>query len=82
MHPGLAAQLDPTLNGDLTGAELRPRSNRRVWWRCPHDHTWQAPVTRRGTGYPHCRQTRPREDLSPETVPAGRTAGSRPHPAL
>lgn len=61
LHPDIAAQLPPELNDGLEARELRPKSNQRLWWRCPHGHTWQAPVTRRttrGTGCPHCRRAR------------------------
>lgn len=42
--PALAAQWHPTLNGDLTPADVRPFSNTRVWWTCTcpdgDDHVW------------------------------------------
>ncbi|WP_198406928.1 Helicase associated domain protein [Nocardia terpenica] len=61
LHPDIAAQLAADLNDGATADELGPRSGRRVWWRCEHGHTWQAPVQRRTTrktGCPDCRSNR------------------------
>ena len=49
-YPAVAAQWHPTLNGELTPDQVRPRSNREVWWRCLNDPShpaWKAPVARR-----------------------------------
>jgi len=56
-RPRLAAQWDPTRNGDLTPAAVRPASNKKVWWRCPAGHRWQAQINQRSrqhTGCPDC----------------------------
>jgi len=57
-YPDLAAQFHPTMNGDLTPAEVVAGSARRFWWACPmgRDHKWQAPGFRRvaGSGCPFC----------------------------
>lgn len=55
--PSIAAQWHPTRNGDLTPEQLTPHSNRKVWWRCPLGHAYQAGVGARtvgGTGCPVC----------------------------
>lgn len=54
--PELAAQWHPTSNGVLTAQDLRPNSNRKVWWKCSKGHEWCAtPNSRnRGTGCPYC----------------------------
>lgn len=60
-HPDLVAQWHPTLNGDLTPADITGGSDRYVWWRCrDHGHAWQASIkTRaRGSGCPYCAHRR------------------------
>ena len=55
-HPDLAAQLDPDRNPGVDPAALTAGSERKVWWRCPEGHSWQAQVVNRagGTGCPAC----------------------------
>jgi len=55
-HPDLAAQLDPDRNPGVDPATLTAGSERKVWWRCPEGHSWQAQVVNRagGTGCPAC----------------------------
>jgi hypothetical protein len=56
--PELAAQWHPTLNGDLTPADVIAGTSRRIWWQCPEDpaHVWEARSGRRiaGNGCPFC----------------------------
>ena len=56
-YPDLVAEWHPR-NDDLFPDEVRHRSNRRVWWRCPKgpDHEWQARAQSRtlGAGCPFC----------------------------
>lgn len=56
-YPDLAAQWHPTKNGKLTPGNVTRGSNRRVWWRCPKGHEWQAIVNDRANknrGCPIC----------------------------
>lgn len=57
--PELAAEWHQTLNGDLRPIDVRPFSDKRVWWRCPEGHEWKARVADRsqGTGCPYCAGT-------------------------
>ncbi|WP_161602188.1 zinc-ribbon domain-containing protein [Tautonia marina] len=52
LHPELAAEWHPTLNGNLTPDDVVPGSARAVWWRCPVDptHEWQTVIHRRVAG--------------------------------
>ncbi|MGH9011310.1 MAG: zinc-ribbon domain-containing protein [Acidimicrobiia bacterium] len=74
VHPELAEQWHPTLNGELTPNQLLPQSNRRVWWRCPQGHAWRAMVSSRATGRgcPSCADRRPKGipliDRAPELL--------------
>lgn len=55
--PTIAAQWHPTRNGTLTPEQVTVSSNRKVWWRCPLGHAYQAAVSARtaqGTGCPYC----------------------------
>jgi hypothetical protein len=56
LHPGVAAEWHPTRNGTLNAEAVIPKSNRRVWWRCPSGHEWEAPISKRcgGRGCPYC----------------------------
>ena len=42
--PEVAAQWHPTKNGELTPEMVTPGSNKKVWWRCEHNHEWQAQI--------------------------------------
>jgi predicted nucleic acid-binding Zn-ribbon protein len=59
--PPLAAEWHPTLNGDLTPADVGYASNKKVWWQCQaRHHEWQRQVcgrTQHGSGCPECSRT-------------------------
>ena len=52
LHPEIAKQLHPDLNGNLTAETIVAGSNRRVWWKCDiaDDHVWRTAVYSRTTG--------------------------------
>ena len=56
--PPLAAEWHPTLNDDLTPADVGYASNKKVWWQCQaRHHEWQRQVcgrTQHGSGCPEC----------------------------
>lgn len=58
VHPDLAAQWHPKLNGNLTPSDVLPMSNKEVWWKCPKevDHEWKSPIYNRvqAPGCPCC----------------------------
>jgi hypothetical protein len=67
-EPDIAAEWHDERNGDLTAADVRPGSNKKVWWRCSEDatHEWQSTVVNRtkGSGCPFCRLVpRSREEI-------------------
>ena len=56
-YPALAAEWDAEKNAPLLPAQVAPGTLRKVWWRCPEGHSWQASVacrTARSTGCPYC----------------------------
>ena len=54
--PLLAKQWHPEKNGQLTPHQVVCGSARKVWWRCPRGHEWQAQIQSRaaGSGCPVC----------------------------
>ena len=56
VNPGLASEWHPEKNGDIRPEDVRPKSNRKIWWRCSKGHEWQASVSSRtsGNGCPYC----------------------------
>ena len=54
--PKLAAQWHPTKNGALRPEQVRPKSNRKVWWQCERGHEWEAVIYSRtsGANCPYC----------------------------
>ena len=58
LYPELAKQWHPTKNGDLTPYDVRPGSNKKVWWKCSRfdEHIWKTSIIERtkGTGCPKC----------------------------
>lgn len=55
-YPQVAAEWDYSKNGTLTPEMFLSRSNRTVWWKCSHGHSWRAKIDARirGTGCPYC----------------------------
>lgn len=55
--PEIAAQWHPEKNESLMPTQVSPSSNRKVWWKCPLGHDYQAVVGARtvnGSGCPYC----------------------------
>ena len=60
LYPDIAKQWNYNKNGDLTPQDVKPKSNKKVWWICDKGHEWQASIKNRvnGTGCPICRKER------------------------
>ena len=56
LFPDIAAQWDNEKNGPLHPSDVSPGSEKKIWWRCSLDHSWQTYVFRRteGHGCPYC----------------------------
>ena len=56
INPGLASEWHPEKNVDIRPEDVRPKSNRKIWWQCSKGHEWQAVVASRasGRGCPYC----------------------------
>ena len=57
VNPELAKEWDSEKNGSLTPQDVKPKSNKKVWWICELHHSWQAAVSERfdGSGCPYCQ---------------------------
>ena len=53
-HPDIAAEWDYERNGELKPTDVVAGSSKRVWWRCPEGHEWQAIIYRRKAGGGNC----------------------------
>jgi hypothetical protein len=60
LFPGLAKEWHLRKNGDLTPEDVTHCTQKKVWWRCPKGHQWQASIYLRvkGSGCPHCNGRR------------------------
>lgn len=56
INPELASEWHPEKNGDTHPEDVRPKSNRKIWWQCSKGHEWQAVLASRaaGRGCPYC----------------------------
>jgi hypothetical protein len=48
--PKVAAEWHPTRNDPLRPEDVKPRSNRKVWWQCREGHEWRTTVSDRAQG--------------------------------
>lgn len=53
-HPEVAAEWDYERNGELKPTDVVAGSSKRIWWRCPEGHEWQAIIYRRKAGGCSC----------------------------
>ena len=56
LYPKLCLDWNYERNIDIHPSFLRPRSDKKVWWKCQYGHEWEASVSNRvsGTGCPFC----------------------------
>lgn len=53
-RPEIAAEWDYERNGELKPTDVVAGSSKRIWWRCPEGHEWQAIIYRRKAGGGSC----------------------------
>jgi len=70
VNSALAREWHPAKNEGLTAGDVRPWSNKKVWWRCGKGHEWAARVAdrSRGNGCPYCAGRAVCEDNCLRTV--------------
>jgi len=59
LHPALAKEWFQDKNGNLTPSDVRPGTDRKVWWLCDKGHSWKTAVCHRthntkATDCPYC----------------------------
>lgn len=56
VNPDLASEWNYEKNNGLTPADVLPKSNKNVWWKCKQGHVWKAIIGNRtkGHGCPYC----------------------------
>ena len=56
VNPILAKEWNYEKNNGLTPEDVMPNSGKKVWWKCPTGHEWQAAIADRnsGNGCPYC----------------------------
>ena len=68
LYPKVAKEWHPTKNGTLTPKEIRPKSNKKYWWKCAKcGHDWQATAQSRihlHSGCPACSGRVPRTGIN------------------
>ena len=60
VNPTLANEWNYEKNLGLTPSDVKPNSDKKVWWKCQKGHEWEAIVgnRHRGNGCPHCVKER------------------------
>ena len=68
--PLLARQWHLSKNKPFRPEDVTSGSNKKVWWRCPKGHEWQASIVNRskGRGCPYCSGKLPTPDTCLEKV--------------
>lgn len=54
MHPQIALQWHPDLNGELTPENVKAGSSKKAWWKCEKGHEWQASICHRTINQSNC----------------------------
>ena len=56
INPKVANEWDYEKNGNLTPKQVSFGSNKSVWWRCKHGHSWKVSINNRNKGKkcPYC----------------------------
>lgn len=47
LFPNIASEWDYENNGELTPKNVKPNSNKIVWWKCKKGHTWKQKIINR-----------------------------------
>ena len=50
LKPALSTEWNHKRNGKLKPSDVHAYSNKKVWWKCPKGHEWQATITSRSSG--------------------------------
>ena len=63
VNPTLAKEWNYEKNIGLTPRDVKPNSDKKVWWKCQRGHEWQTRISHRnaGSGCPICRKNKVRK---------------------
>ena len=63
VNPTLAKEWNYEKNIGLTPIDVKPNSDKKVWWKCQRGHEWQTRISHRnaGSGCPICRKNKKQE---------------------
>ena len=63
VNPTLAKEWNYEKNIGLTPIDVKPNSDKKVWWKCQRGHEWQTRISHRnaGIGCPICRKNKKQE---------------------
>ena len=63
VNPTLAKEWNYEKNIGLTPIDVKPNSDKKVWWKCQRGHEWQTRISHRnaGSGCPICRKNKVRK---------------------
>lgn len=62
-YPEILIEWDTELNNDLAPSNFTPHVNKKIWWKCNKDHSWQATIynrTKNKSGCPTCARNNSR----------------------
>lgn len=63
-YPAIAKEWHPTKNGNFKPSDFTYGSGKRVWWKCPVGHEYQATIRDRGIGKTNCPICNTRNETS------------------
>ena len=71
IRPDLITEWDTKLNITIDPSEVTEHSNKKVWWKCFNNHSWQATINSRanGSGCPYCKGRRRLSDNDTKVLP-------------
>lgn len=64
LYPELLTEWDYELNKEINPADCTPYVNKKIWWKCDKEHSWQATIynrTKNKSGCPKCAQNNSRK---------------------
>ena len=68
LEPSIAKEWHPTKNNGLKPEDVKPGSNKKVWWKCKEGHEWICAISHRAskekTGCPYCYGRYPIKDVN------------------
>ena len=64
LYPELLSEWDYELNNGINPSDCTPYVNKKIWWKCNKEHSWQATIynrTKNKSGCPYCARNNSRK---------------------